>query len=238
MKYGPEATADFINKMTKLSVMVLLKNGMSTNIGELDMPKEAYKRIDEIVEEGSKEVDKMLRDYDEEKEIEILNFTNKLRARVRNVIDDFINKKNNAVEEMMMTGAKGSITNLIPTVGVVGQQVLRDARINNGFEGRLTSHFKKNDLGLKARGFISSSYKQGLNPVEYFLHAASSREGLMDNVIRTPISGYMQRRLSSAMQDLVVNRDLSVRLGSKIIQFEYGEDGLDVSLTDRGELNL
>ncbi len=83
-----------------------------------------------------------------------------------------------------------------------------------------------------------SNYRKGLNPVEYFLHAASSREGLMDNVIRTPISGYMQRRLSSALQDLKVSEDLSVRLGNSIVQFKYGEDGLDVSASDKGDLKL
>ena len=164
--------------------------------------------------------------------------TNKIRVRIRNTIDTFIQKENNNVESMITTGAKGSVTNLIPIVGAVGQQLLRDVRINNGFEGRLTAHSMKGDNGLKARGFITASYMSGLNPVEYFLHSASSREGLMDNVIRTPISGYMQRRLSSALQDLKVSNDLSVRLGKKIIQFLYGEDGLDVSASDKGDLKI
>jgi DNA-directed RNA polymerase beta' subunit len=48
----------------------------------------------------------------------------------------------------------------------------------------------------------------------------------------------MQRRLSSALQDLKVSDDLSVRLGSSIVQFKYGEDGLDVSASDKGDLKL
>ncbi len=49
----------------------------------------------------------------------------------------------------------------------------------------------------------------------------------------------MQRRLSSALQDIKVYNDRSVRLGNKkIIQFTYGEDGLDVSLSDKGDLKI
>ncbi len=238
VRYGSDVTARFIDQADKLGLMVLLKFGMSVNIGDFDIPKIASNKIDEIIDIGSKEAEALLKNYNEITEAKILSLTNRLRVKIRNIIDTFIQKDNNNVVSMITTGAKGSIHNLSPTVGAVGQQILRDVRINNGFEGRLTSHFKKNDNGLKARGFIKSNYRSGLNPVEYFLHSASSREGLMDNVIRTPISGYMQRRLSSALQDLRVSKDLSVRLGNKVVQFTYGEDGLDVSASDKGDLKI
>ena len=238
VRYGPDITAKFIDQANKLGLSVLLKFGMSVNISDFDLPNVAYTKINEIIEDGEGEAKSMLKDYNDMTEAKMLSLTNKMKVRIRNVIDTFIQKENNNVEAMITTGAKGSITNLIPTVGAVGQQMLRDLRINNGFEDRLTAHFKKGDRGLKAGGFIVSNYRSGLNPVEYFLHSASSREGLMDNVIRTPISGYMQRRLSSALQDLRVTNDLSVRLGNKVVQFLYGEDGLDVSASDKGDLKI
>ncbi len=238
VKYGSDITAKFIDQANKLGLMTLFSRGMSVNLRDFDIPKAAYTEIDKIVKTGEKEVSELLKDYDELAEAKILNISNRIRTRVRNVIDAYIEKKDNNIESMINTGARGSITNLIPTVGLVGQQTLRDVRISSGFSDRLTSHFKKGDNGLIARGFIVSNYRDGLNPVEYFLHAASSREGLMDNVIRTPISGYMQRRLSSALQDLKVSDDLSVRLGNSIVQFKYGEDGLDVSASNKGDLNL
>ncbi len=238
VRYGPDITSRFIDQFSKLSLMVLVKNGMSVSISDFDIPNAAYTKISDLIKEGVDTANTMLKTPDQLLEPKMISLTNKLKVRVRNVISAFMKSKNNNVEAMMNTGAKGSMTNFIPTVGIVGQQLLRDARINNGFEGRLTSHTKKDDNGLIARGFVVSNYKKGLNPVEYFLHAASSREGLMDNVIRTPISGYMQRRLSSALQDLKVKNDLSVRLGDKIIQFKYGEDGLDVSASDKGELKI
>ena len=62
------------------------------------------------------------------------------------------------------------------------------------------------------------------------------REGLVDTAVRTAQSGYMQRRLSNALQDLKVEKDRSVRDNSNnIIQFEYGEDGVDLSRSAYGE---
>lgn len=238
VRYGSDVTAKFIDQANKLGLITLFSMGMSVNIRDFDIPKAAYSEIEKVVKDGEKDVSDLLKDYDDIAEAKILSTANRIRIKVRNIIDTYIEKKNNNVESMIITGAKGSITNLIPTVGLVGQQMLRDVRISNGFSSRLTSHFREKDNGLIARGFVVSNYRGGLNPVEYFLHAASSREGLMDNVIRTPISGYMQRRLSSALQDLKVSDDLSVRLGNAIVQFKYGEDGLDVSASDKGDLKL
>jgi DNA-directed RNA polymerase subunit A' len=62
------------------------------------------------------------------------------------------------------------------------------------------------------------------------------REGLVDTAVRTSRSGYMQRRLVSALEDLKLTSDGTVRntVGT-IIQFKYGEDGVDPSRTVRGK---
>ena len=52
----------------------------------------------------------------------------------------------------------------------------------------------------------------------------------MDTALRTPKSGYLYRRLVSALQDLKVEYDGTVRDASEnIVQFVYGDDGKDVS---------
>ena len=61
----------------------------------------------------------------------------------------------------------------------------------------------------------------------------------MDTALRTPKSGYLYRRLSNAMQDLKVEYDKTVReIGGKIVQFRYGEDGIDVSKSENGIINV
>ena len=57
--------------------------------------------------------------------------------------------------------------------------------------------------------------------------------------MRTPKSGYLYRRLANALQDLKVEYDHTVRdANGKIVQFVYGDDGLDISKTEGGRINV
>ena len=148
-------------------------------------------------------------------------------GRVAGTKDGNINMQNPAVI-MAKSGARGSMLNLSQMAGCVGQQTVRGDRLARGYQDRTLPHFKKNDLGAFARGFVANSYKSGLRPTEFFFHAMGGREGLVDTAVRTSRSGYMQRRLISALEDLKLTSDGSVRntVGT-IIQFKYGEDGTD-----------
>ena len=87
--------------------------------------------------------------------------------------------------------------------------------------------------------FIKMGYKEGLPPEEFFMHAITGRDSLMDTALRTPKSGYLYRRLSSALQDIKICYDETVRdANENIVQFVYGEDGLDVSKTEGGKINV
>jgi hypothetical protein len=118
----------------------------------------------------------------------------------------------------------------------VGQQAIRGERINRGYSSRTLPHFRVDDLTPQARGFVESSYRKGLNPEEFFFHAMGGREGLVDTAVRTSTSGYMQRRLVNALQDMIIENDGTVRNSDKnIIQFRYGDDGIDPMHTDHSD---
>jgi len=145
----------------------------------------------------------------------------------------------NAVNTMIISGAGGNILNITQIACCVGQQVLWAKRINLGYTNRTLSFFKENDLSPIAHGFIYSSFMGGLKPHEFFFGAISGRDALMDTALRTPKSGYLYRRLANALQDLKVEYDYTVRDAAKrIIQFDYGEDGIDVSKSEGGSLNV
>ncbi len=91
----------------------------------------------------------------------------------------------------------------------------------------------------KQKGFVHSSYKKGLDPIEFFFHAMGGREGLVDTAIRTAQSGYMQRRLVNALQDLQVKpSDLLLITREMVIQLMFGEDGVDPAKSDFGKKQL
>ena len=84
----------------------------------------------------------------------------------------------------------------------------------------------------ESRGFISSSFIQGLNPREFYFHAMSGREGITDTAMSTATSGYMQRRIVKLTEDIKIQYDGTVRDSSgKIYQSVYGVDGADPSMT-------
>lgn len=90
---------------------------------------------------------------------------------------------------------------------------------------------------MLCRGFVENSYLQGLSPQEFFFHAMGGREGLIDTAVKTANSGYIQRRLVKALEDLIIHYDNTVRsCTGSVVQFLYGEDGMDGVAIERQRL--
>ena len=146
--------------------------------------------------------------------------------------------ENNNILIMSQCGAKGNILHLVQISALIGQQALRGERIKIGYKDRTLPLFKKGDISPAARGFVRHNFKKGINPPEFFFHAMTGRDSLMDTALRTPRSGYLYRRLANATQDLKVEYDYTVRDASgTIIQFKYGEDNIDVSKSEKGTID-
>ncbi|MDY6761919.1 MAG: DNA-directed RNA polymerase subunit A', partial [Candidatus Nanohaloarchaea archaeon] len=169
-------------------------------------------------------------------------FENKITATLREIstdVEDMVREDipENEARVMAESGARGSLTNIAVMSGLLGQETSRGERINRGYKNRTLSHFKPGDKSAAAKGFVSSSIYDGMNPVEMFYEIMSGREGLMDQSLRTRTSGYMYRRVSNAIQDLTVDYDFTIRdAENTVIQFTPGEDGIDPQKSDRGEL--
>jgi DNA-directed RNA polymerase II subunit RPB1 len=137
-------------------------------------------------------------------------------------------RRSNNFKAMVIAGSKGSAINISQVLACVGQQNVEGKRIPFCFRDRTLPHFVKDDFGPESRGFVENSYLRGLTPQEFFFHAMGGREGLIDTAVKTAETGYIQRRLVKALEDVMVKYDYTVRnsLGD-VIQFLYGEDGMD-----------
>ena len=245
---GPDAARDFIDKVTRLAVGALMETGCTTGIDDADVPVDALKKIAEAQKKAVKEVDKLVNDYNKGKlqprpgrsveetlEVEVMSVLGKVRDKSGEIAGWHLGMDNFAVI-MARSGARGSMLNLSQMAGSIGQQAVRGERISRGYEKRTLSHFKKGDLGADAKGFVRSSYKKGLSPTEYFFHSMGGREGLVDTAVRTSRSGYMQRRLVNALEDLRVKYDGTVRnTANTVVQFRYGEDYIDPTKSKFGD---
>ena len=147
--------------------------------------------------------------------------------------------KTNRFVIMVNAGSKGSDINISQMISCLGQQTVDGKRIPYGFENRTLPHYTKFDDSPKARGFVESSFISGLTPEELFFHAMGGRVGLIDTAVKTSQTGYIQRRLIKGLEDLKVEYDMTVRNNKqKIVQFKYGDDGIDTVRVENQYLNL
>ena len=166
----------------------------------------------------------------------IMKILDGARSQSGEVAKDFLVGDNAAVM-MAVSGARGSMDNLSMMAGSIGQTRVRGQRLERGYQDRVLPHFRRMSKGAQEKGFVASSFKQGLEPTEFFMLSISGRESLVDTAVRTSKSGYMQRRLINAMDDLKVHSDgpHSVRnTADRIIQFSYGEDTIDPTRSVKG----
>lgn len=127
----------------------------------------------------------------------------------------------NGLWDMITSQSKGGKANIFQIAVAVGQQVVEGRRIPQG----LDSAHPKDALG---RGFCRNSYVDGLNALEFFMHNAGGREGLVNTSTKTAYTGYLQRCMIKGMEDVMAAGDGTVRAsGSQIVQFSYGGDGMD-----------
>ncbi|MCK4383500.1 MAG: DNA-directed RNA polymerase subunit A', partial [Candidatus Lokiarchaeota archaeon] len=249
--HGNARGRQFLDSSTKMLLYVIRQNGMTMGLDEVYVHGEAYDVIQKILKDADDEADKLIKAF-YENDTTVLNrapgrsMRETLELRIRQLLAearkmaeetaaDYIGDEAHSVI-MTKSGARGNILNLGQMSAVVGQQAIRGERINRGYGSRTLPHFKVNDLTPRARGFVESSYRKGLNPEEFFFHAMGGREGLVDTAVRTSTSGYMQRRLVNALQDMIIENDGTVRNSDKnIIQFRYGDDGIDPMHTDHSD---
>ncbi|HTT14242.1 MAG TPA: DNA-directed RNA polymerase subunit A' [Thermoplasmata archaeon] len=244
---GMPRARQFLDEMSRLAITAIGLNGLSTGIDDEDVPEGARReisaaldaaqaRVTELVEEYRKgELEQMPgRSLEETLEVQVRRELGQARDKAGEIAGRYLGLENPAVI-LAKSGARGSMLNLTQMAGAVGQQSVRGERLLRGYVHRTLPHFPRGDLGADSRGFVSSSYKRGLSPTEYFFHSMGGRESLVDTAVRTSRSGYMQRRLINALEDLKVVEDGTVRnTAGTVIEYRYGEDGIDPSRSYQG----
>ncbi|KAL2154984.1 hypothetical protein VTH82DRAFT_3660 [Thermothelomyces myriococcoides] len=243
---GPQGAMDFLNGCQRVVNYWLLHNGFSIGIGDTIPDPGTIEKIQKHIDEEKAEVERLTQQATNN-ELEPLPGMN-IRETFENKVSTALNRArdkagtsaqkslkdlNNAVI-MARSGSKGSSINISQMSALVGQQIVEGKRIPFGFKYRTLPHFTKDDYSPEARGFVENSYLRGLTPSEFFFHAMAGREGLIDTAVKTAETGYIQRRLVKALEDAEARYDGTVRnsLGD-IIQFVYGEDGLDALYIER-----
>ncbi len=240
--YGPQTAVDLIDNMQNTMENYLVLNGFSVGISDLIADDQTKGRMEVEIQKRKKEIgDIML-------QVHLDLFDNNTGQTNQQAFEDRVFKVlNQATDEsgkigqssladenrmtaMVRAGSKGGPINIAQMMACVGQQNIEGKRIPYGFTDRTLPHYKKYDDGPEARGFVESSFIRGLTPQEFFFHSMSGREGLIDTAVKTADTGYIQRQMVKALEDLVVQHDGTVRDANMgILQFHYGEDGTNAT---------
>ena len=238
--FGNMAASDFIDNLQNIVTEYMKGSAYSVGISDLIANRSTNEQITQSITSKKKEVKNLIdqtylgifenatgNTNEDEFEFQVTNILNKATNDSGKIGLKSLDKDNRFVT-MVKAGSKGSDLNISQMIACLGQQLIDGKRIPYGFENRTLPHFTKYDDSPGARGFVENSFISGLTPEELFFHAMGGRVGLIDTAVKTSSTGYIQRRLIKGMEDLKIEYDMTVRNNKgRVIQFSYGEDGID-----------
>jgi DNA-directed RNA polymerase II subunit RPB1 len=240
--FGNMASAKFIDDLQNVITEYMKSSAFSVGISDLISDQKTNDEIVQVITKKKSDVKNLIdqvqigifenntgKTNEEEFETQVNSILNQATSESGKIGLKNLGKDNRFVI-MVNAGSKGSDLNISQMISCLGQQNVDGKRIPYGFENRTLPHFTKYDDSPGARGFVESSYINGLSPQELFFHAMGGRVGLIDTAVKTSTTGYIQRRLIKGLEDLKVEYDMTIRTNkNKIVQFSYGDDNIDTT---------
>ena len=249
--FGYQAASDFIDNLQNIVTDYMKLSSYSVGISDLISNNITNKRIADSIVAKKKIVSDLINDThigtfeNNTGKTNEMEFESRVNAQLTAALNEAGKigrnslSKDNRFVIMVGSGSKGSNLNIAQMISCLGQQNVDGKRIPYGFENRTLPHYKKFDDSPEARGFVESSFIQGLTPEELFFHAMGGRVGLIDTAVKTSQTGYIQRRLIKSLEDLKMCYDGTVRNNkNKIIQFSYGDDNIDPTKVENQKMPL
>ena len=238
--FGPERAGQLINDIQSIVTQYNLYTGFSVGTSDLIANQPTRDFVAEQLKKGRDRVAEILSAVHagqfenlmglsdgEQLEDDISSALKEVAASINTKVIGSLDKANRIVQ-MVDSGSKGGEQNITQMVALLGQQLIEGRRVQYTLQDRTLPHFARYDDGVESRGFVQHSFVDGLMPAEFFYHAQAGREGLIDTAVKTSDTGYIQRRLMKSMEDQHVEHDGTVRnVTGSVIQFVYGEDGVD-----------
>ena len=213
-KHGLAKTAEVLDYIKSSGFKNSTTSGITVSIEDAKVPEE--KRT--ILENATASVENVLKQYkrglitEEERYQSVIKIwekaTDDVKVAMKNNFDAL-----NPLYIMSDSGARGNLDQLKQIAGMRGLMA--------------------STTGKTVEIPIKSSFREGLDALEYFISAHGARKGLSDTALRTADSGYLTRRLVDVSQDIIVREhDCGTKDG---IELEAIKDGNQVieSLEER-----
>lgn len=226
--YGHEKLCTLFDNLQALGVFYVQNFGFSIGLRDCFCTRNAKESIEKIIKEEVRKVSALNEIQDPlVREFKMVEQLERCKDKCMRVSKDNL-LPNNCFSETISAGSKGDYFNLAQVTGLLGQQNVNGKRITYQLRGRSLVHFpfeENPELSIYAKGFVATSFSQGLDPRSFFFHAMSGRQGIVDTAIGTSKTGYIQRRLVKVLENTSIRYDGSARNEREdIVQFHYNYD--------------
>ena len=202
--HGLSKTAELLDYIKSTGYKYSTIAGMTVSVDDVKVPP-AKKQI---LADANVEVDKVLKQYkrglitDQERYNSVIKIWEAATDKVTEAMKDNFDRLN-PVYMMSESGARGNVNQLRQIAGMRGLMA--------------------STTGKTVEIPITSSFREGLDALEYFISAHGARKGLADTALRTADSGYLTRRLVDVSQDIIVREhDCGTHEGIEVSDIKDG----------------
>jgi len=186
--HGLSRTAELLDYIKATGYKYSTLGAVTVSVADVQVPPE--KKV--ILEDAQEQVDNILKQYrrglitDEERYTQVIKIWEKATDDVKEAMKKNFDKEN-PMFMMSDSGARGNLDQLKQIAGMRGLMA--------------------STTGKTVEIPIKSSFREGLDALEYFISAHGARKGLSDTALRTADSGYLTRRLVDVSQDIIVREE-------------------------------
>ncbi|MDO8555154.1 MAG: DNA-directed RNA polymerase subunit beta' [bacterium] len=207
--YGADKTPNILDRIKSFGFEYAMKAGISWGMGDLKTPEGKAKVIEEA-KNKEREIHKNFNEgllTEEERYHQAVFLWQEAKAKVDEMVPATLDQFG-PVYSMVTSAARGSWIQINQMAGMRG--------------------LVRNPAGKIMDFPILSSYKEGLNVLEYFISTHGARKGTADTALKTAKAGYLARRLVDVAQDIIVaEKDCKDKKGfliSRVLLNQYDED--------------
>lgn len=251
-EYGADKTLDIIYYFQQIALTFLLNSGITVSTSDLCISKEANEEIHHLCDIVNTEsnlisqklinkniippIDSTVHEFYELMQLNALKLND---SSVLKILLTNIDPDTNGFFKMISVGSKGNMNNMIHVSAAVGQITINGERIKEIFShGRTLPYFPRFSFDSRSSGFINNNYVSGLTVSEFTIGAMNGRFDIINKALSTASTGYMTRKGVLSNQSSIINNHRHVVKDNKIVQFIYGEDGIDSRELEKVNFNI
>jgi DNA-directed RNA polymerase II subunit RPB1 len=240
-EYGKQVAIEVIYSMQQIVLQYLLWHGFTVGTENMILSRKSIEQTNASVSATLLESELITNRLLEGKIIAPVGFTihDFHEQQQKNILQpntselfrwvlESIDPNSNNFFKMILCGSKGKTPNLVNIMSSIGPSVINGKRMKENFSFRRTLPYcTRFSNDPKSYGFVSNSYISGMTSTEFIFQDMANRFDLISKALATATTGYFMRKCVMNNQSSIVDNYRRVTKDTKIVQFLYGEDGLD-----------